>query len=240
MALLFGYQANALFADTGFEHQVLYDRVDLMQAAVRNWHNNSFQIIRVKNEKLNSLPDEIRRSKFYPSFKARYCTRKFKIEPCDDHLRQYESEPDGVELMIGLNAEEAELRTGNQGDLPFVRYTYPLVDLGINRAKCEEILNAADLHPNFPPYMKRGGCKGCYYKSKKEYAAMALYVPSEFDEVVQIEEDIQDVRTKKYHVIDSIPNLKAFKAQATSTLFTKEEMYPVINAASSCGIFCNR
>lgn len=238
MAILFGDRANAIFSDTGSKHQELYNQLDGVEQKIRAFHNNDFRVIKVKNEKYESLEEHIREGKFFPSFKRRFCTRMFKIEPIDNYLKQYKEE--GVTLMIGLNADEADKRTGNHGLLPFVKYTYPLVELGITRKMCMDILSSADIVPNFPPYMQRGGCKFCYYKSKKEYAAMVLMNPKEFDEVVALEEDIQDKREKHYHIIDSIPNLKEFKKQAQSVLFSAEEMYPVINTDTSCGVFCNR
>ncbi len=238
MAILFGDRANAIFSDTGSEHKELYNQLDAVEQKIKTFHNNDFEIIKVRNENYISLEGYIREYKFFPSFKARFCTAMFKIEPIDNYLRQYKEE--GVTLMIGLNADEADKRTGNHGLLPFVKYTYPLVELGITRKMCKEILAAADIATNFPPYMQRGGCKFCYYKSKKEYAAMALINPDEFDEVVALEEDIQDKREKRFHIINSIPNLKEFKKQAQAVLFSSEEMYPVINNDTSCGVFCNR
>jgi hypothetical protein len=116
------------------------------------------------------LQDYILLRSFYPGFAARFCTRLFKIAPIDNFLKGFDS----PEIMIGLNADEAENRTGNHGLLPHVNYSYPLIDAGINRAGCYTILKGGGISPEFPPYMRRGGCKGCYYKSKKEYAAMAI------------------------------------------------------------------
>lgn len=238
MALLFGNKADAIFSDTGSEHDELYKQLESVEKVIRDFHGNDFKIIKVKNQEHESLESYIRDSSYFPSFKARFCTRMFKIEPIDNYLRRYKDE--GVELMIGLNADEQDMRTGNHGLLPFVNYSYPLADNGITREMCYQILDAGGIRPNFPPYMQRGGCKFCYYKSKKEYAAMALMNEKEFDEIVSLEEDIQDKRDKFFHIIDSIPRLKDFKRHAQSVLFDTDEMYPIINNVSKCGVFCNR
>lgn len=239
MCVLFGNKADAIFADTGFEHAELYKQIDRVEKFAREFHGNDFQVIRVRNEK-ETLPESIVRQKFYPSFKSRFCTRQFKIEPIDNFLRQFESE--GAELMIGLNAEEGNARTGNHGLLPFVKYSYPLFDAGINRAKCIEILNAAGLKPDFPPYMKRGGCIGCYYKSKKEYAAMALLAPDEFEKVAALEEAIQDQRGVHYGIRDGIHNMREFgeAVRAQYRLFDLEDIYATVNDSTPCGVFCQR
>lgn len=238
MALIYGGSADALFADTGSEHQALYDQLDDVERKIREFHKNDFKIIKVKNSKYDSLEDYIRFSKFFPSFRSRFCTRMFKIEPIDDYLRQFEDE--GVELMIGLNADEKDKRTGNYGLLPFVKYKHPLADNGLTREACIKILKKADLFPDFPPYMQRGGCKFCYYKSKKEYKAMAILNESEFDDIIKLEEGIQDERKDYYHIIPGIENLRDFKSNSKAILFNKEDLYRKSELRTPCGVFCNR
>jgi len=241
MAVLFGNKADAIFADTGAEHEALYQQFDEIESTIKEFHSNDFRIIRVRqanaeNTGINNLIDYIKHRKYFPSFKARYCTRLFKIEPIDSFLRQF----DEVELMIGLNADEANLRTGNHGLLSHVKYSYPLVEHGISRAMCKRILQSIGLQPNFPAYMQRGGCKCCYFKSKKEFEAMAILNEKEYDEVAELEQEVQDKRSKFFHLIDNIPNLKDFKRKVQSVLFKPEEIYPVINDATNCGVFCKR
>jgi len=242
MCMLFGNKADGIFADTNYEHKPIYDRIEKVEQAVRKFHGNDFKIIKVKRDG-ETLPEYIQSAKFYPSFQQRFCTRMFKIEPIDNYLKQFKEE--GATLLIGLNADEIgegvdDPRTGNHGNLPFIKYSYPLADNGITRKMCIEILKSVNLEPKFPPYMQRGGCIGCYYKSKKEFEAMAILSPDEYDIVAELEESIQDERGKFYHIIDSIPNMKDFKRHAQSILFDPSEIYPVINNASKCGVFCNR
>jgi len=239
MCLLFGANADAIFADTGFEHKKLYERLDTVESKIKDFHSNEFKIHRIKS-KHGTLPEYIEKTKFYPSFRSRYCTRMFKIEPIDEFLKQYESE--GVELMIGLNADEEKSRTGNHGNLPFVQYSYPLIKNGLTRKDCENLLNKADLHPNFPVYMRRGGCVGCFYKSAKEYEAMIHLSPDEFDKVMELEETIQDRRGEFYRIKSDMPRMSEFKKNILSQpyLFDAASIYSVINNETRCGVFCNR
>lgn len=240
MCVLFGDKADAIFADTGFEHQQIYDRIELVEKWVQNFHRPDFKIHKVKNKKYGTLPEYIKSSHFYPNFKTRYCTRMFKIEPIDNYLKQFKDE--GAEIMVGLNYDEIDLRTGSHGLLPFVKYSYPLADNRISREGCYIILDKAGLRPNFPPYMKRGGCIGCYFKSEKEYEAMALLNPKEFQEVQDIEEHINancDKRNKRFTILKK-RSMAEIKQNATTSLFKPEDMYPVINTMTKCGVFCNR
>ena len=109
MCVLFGNKADAIFADTGFEHQQIYDRIEIVEKWVQKFHRPDFKIYKVKNEKDGTLPEYILKSHFYPNFKTRYCTRMFKIEPINKYLKQFENE--GVEVMIGLNADKVGQRT---------------------------------------------------------------------------------------------------------------------------------
>lgn len=243
MALMFGNKANGIFADTGWEHPELYAALDKVEAKVREFHGNDFRIIRVQQKDAEgtgetTLQGYIAARRYYPSPWARFCTRLFKIEPIDDYLRQFEA--DGAEIMIGLNAEEGDQRTGNHGLIPFVKYSYPLYEAGVTRAMCIAMLKAAGIEPNFPPYMRRGGCVGCPYKSKAEYQAMAVLDPERYDEVANLEASIQDRRDKFFHVVSGIPNLRDFKRHAQSQLFNPDEVYATINDATKCGVFCNR
>lgn len=237
MCVLFGNKADAIFADTGFEHKEIYERIDAVEKWCKAFHGNTFEVHKISNQQHGTLIDYIRSSKFYPSFKSRYCTRMFKIEPIDDFLEQFKV--GGVELMIGLNADEIDLRTGNHGNKPFVNYSYPLADNGITRAMCLSILDKVGLRPKFPAYMQRGGCIGCYYKSKKEYEAMALLNPIEFKIVEDLEKSIQD-RREEFFSIRRGETMEQLRSRVSMMLFKPEEIYPVINTATNCGVFCNR
>lgn len=152
MCILFGKEATPIFADTKFEHKEMYERIGLVEKVLKIIHGEDFEIIRVCNAK-EGLPEYIRRHKFYPSPVARFCTRVFKIEPIDKFL----SKQGDCELLIGLNADEADDREGNYGLCKNVTYTYPLIDLGMSRRDCEVLLMEHGLMPEFPSYMKRGG-----------------------------------------------------------------------------------
>jgi hypothetical protein len=237
MCVLFGGKADAIFADTGFEHQQIYDRIELVEYWCKSFHRQDFHIHIIKNSEYGSLIDYIKEAKFYPNFQSRYCTRMFKIEPIDDFLEQFKEE--GVELMIGLNADEIEMRGGNHGNKKFVQYSYPLADNGLNRDACIDILNKVNIAPVFPPYMKRGGCVGCYYKSKREYEAMALLNPEEFKIVEELEVNIQDKRRDFFSILPGI-KMSQIRENVSNLLFKPEDIYPVINNVTKCGVFCNR
>ncbi len=242
MCVLFGGDADGIFADTGFEHKLIYEQIDRVELWCKEFHRKDFKIHKIKS-KYGTLPERIRNIAFYPSWNTRYCTREFKIEPIDEYLKQYKDE--GVVLYIGLNVDEIEQRTRNHGNKKFIKYEYPLADNGINRNGCKIILNKAGLLPKFPAYMQRGGCIGCFYKSIKEYEAMSLLSSDEFSIVENLENELQTLtkddrmRQKKYTIHNGI-SMSEIRKRASNGLFKPEEIYPEINNVTQCGVFCNR
>lgn len=70
---------------------------------------------------------------------------------------------------------------------------------------------------------------------------MAQLSPDEFDDVVSIERDIQDVRGKFYSIRKNIPSMDELGKLARSSMFDAEEMYDEYDLPETpCGVFCNR
>ena len=244
MCILYGEDAKAIWADTGAEHELMYERIDKVEAEIKLIHPN-FEIIRVKGKakhkdiQYDNLEDLAVAYKFMPSPSARYCTRFFKIEPIDEYLKSVGE----CELMIGLNADEWNSREGNWGLNENVHYLYPLVDDGHTRDDCEEILLEYGLHPNMPVFMLRGGCKFCPYKRKREYKAMFYLNRKEFNQVKKFENKIQDSRKKFYSIMGNGQSMQQLEDECNSTLFTGEqitELYKSLKKETSCGAFCHR
>lgn len=68
---------------------------------------------------------------------------------------------------------------------------------------------------------------------------MALLNPREFKIVEDLENDIQD-RRKEFFSILKGKTMKQIKSDVSNMLFNPEEIYPTINNATKCGVFCNR
>lgn len=242
MCVLYGKGATAVFTDTGSEHAAMYQRIDYVEKRLIDIHKGDFKLIRLmanvtaKGEKVHSLTDYVLRMQFFPSGADRFCTSRFKIAPLDAFLKPLGS----VELLIGLNADEID-RDGNHGLLSNVKYCYPLQDDGYTRQDCVDILSKYDLKPDFPAYMRRGGCIFCPFKSKKEYAAMVHLAPDEINLVRKLEENCQDKRGKYYRIRQNMPSMADFINTEKNNLFG--DLAPYYDASEeqySCGVFCHR
>lgn len=238
MCVLYGRGATAIWCDTGAEHDLMYDRIDYVEKRLKEIHEGDFDLVRVKSENYISLEDYVIKYKFMPSPIRRYCTGIFKIKPIDEFLEQQGD----CELMIGFNVNE-EGRTGNLEKLDNVNYTYPLIEDGLTREECEAILQDANLHPNFPAYMSRGGCRMCFFKSEKEYKALWYLNRNEFNSLIEFEDKYQDNRTKFYAIMPSGKSLRQLAKECEQEMFKDDiiEMYKQIKReAKSCGAFCHR
>lgn len=244
MCILYGDKAKGIWADTGSEHKPMYERIHKLEDEIRKIHPG-FEIIKLKGAakhkgiEYDTLEKLAVAYKFMPSGQARYCTRYFKIEPIDKYLK----EQGECELMIGLNVDEENSREGNWGLNENVKYLYPLIEDGYTRQDCEEILNEHGLHPNMPPYMMRGGCRMCFFKSEKEYKAMYYLAKEEFLEVMAFEESIQDKRQKFYSIMGNGKSLRQLmvECQREKLMFDEiETLYKSLKKETSCGAFCHR
>lgn len=244
MCILYGKGATALFADGKAEHEKMYERLKYVEEKIKGIHDGEFELKVLngkgshKGNEFTSLEDLIVSYKYMPSGQVRFCTRIFKIEPIDNFL----SEQGECELMIGLNADEENSREGNWGLKTNVKYSYPLADAGLTREDCEAILDSYGLHPNMPPYMLRGGCRMCFFKSEKEYRAMYFLNRQEFNEVMAFEEQIQDKRQKFYSIMGNGKSLRQLAKECDSMMsFNYEELYADYKrTGTSCGAFCMR
>lgn len=242
MCLLYGNGATAIFTDTGSEHAEMYNRIDKVEKALKEYHNGDFQLLRLRGEvtahgrKVSTLTEYVEEMRFFPSAGNRFCTSRFKIGPMDKFLKgQGESE-----LLIGLNADETD-REGNHGLLANVNYRYPLQEDGYTRQDCVDMLEKYGLKPDFPAYMRRGGCIFCPFKSKKEYAAMVHLAPDEINLVKVLEEKAQDARGKYYRIRSNMPTMADFIETEKNNLFG--DLSPYYDASEeqySCGVFCHR
>lgn len=242
MCLLYGKGATAIWVDTGAEHKEMYDRIDYTEQKLKEYHQGNFELIRLKanakykGEYYQSLEDYIVAIKFMPSQQRRFCTIEFKIKPIDNFLSQ-----EDCELLIGFNYDE-QGRTGNLEKKSNIKYSYPLIENGLTRDDCEDILRINNLHPKFPVYMLRGGCRMCFFKSEKEYRAMYHLNRNEFNEVMKFEETIQDQRKKFYSIMGNGKSLRQLAKECETELFDDvKSLYDAYKKdGKSCGAFCRR
>ncbi len=214
-----------IFSDTGDEFPQVYEHLNKMESVL------NIEIIKIMEDQ--TLGEYEIEQKFFPSYKERFCTRMFKIEPIEKHLAKYKP----FELAIGLRADEN--RKGNKEDYAI----YPLKEL--NMVKCDvlTICQAYDLVPQYPWYMSRGGCYSCFFKSKRELMALAKYEPELFNNLIEREETIQDKRKKYYYMFDKFTRtLRQVKKEVdrVEQIEMFNEKGKLTYETEDCGLFCRK
>lgn len=258
LCLLYGKGATALFSDTGNEEPEMYERLNLVESFMKAHHAGDFNLVRVKpnakykNEYYSTLQDLANAYGYFPSSQSRYCTRILKIEPIDNYLK----EQGECELMIGLNADEILDRTGNLSTLENVKYTTPLSDDGYSRLDCINILSEYGIQPDFPPYMKRGGCRLCFFRGKKEAKAKYFFNKEGFLEDMQFEIDLNENGKRKLNKAGSAKKFFGInqgfplgyqsiihECEQEISMYGLEQMksfYTNVGDHKTCGLFCHR
>jgi len=257
MCLLYGKGAKAIVCDTGDEEPEMYERWDFVENAMKVIHDGDFELIRIKpygiakGQEFNSLIELSLIWGIWASPMRRFCTLKTKIEPIDNYLKGLGE----CELMIGLNADEINLRTGNLSTLKNVLYTTPLATDGYSRQDCIDKLKEYGLEPNFPPYMQRGGCRKCFFRGKKEAKAKYFFNREGFLEDQQFEIKLNEIGTRKitksgrkkfYGINSAFPSGYQSiidECEEEIAMFGLDEMksqYKNITEHKTCGVFCHR
>jgi len=226
-----------VFTDTGWEFPELYEQIEKFERITGR------RIIKITPSE--SLPDYIHRTKYLPGFGSRFCTRIYKIEALNKRLGRF-AKYYKVILCVGLRADEPPAqRVGNLTNMPNLSIRYPLREAGIDKAGVDRICEKHRLMPQYPVYMLRGGCMGCYQKRKSEVKAMAVLCPEILDKLQALEEAIQDERGKFAVMFSGIKfagkQMSIREIRRQPTLFDLKPYYTdAATMNSPCGIFCNR
>lgn len=133
---------------------------------------------------ISSLYERCWESRMVPSFMRRWCTDRFKIRP----LQKYFRAP--AFSLIGIDAGEA--KRAKIVTRKKIENRYPLVEAGINRAGCIEIIKAHDL-----PVPPRSGCFICPFQSVAQWKKLRYDYPDLFCKVVQLEQRNIDYRIER-------------------------------------------
>lgn len=184
----------AIFADTGFEPQRVYDYLDYLKKL-----NLSIPIIVVSGG--NLLEDVIRNATTGSGFASvpfytpsngreamlrRQCTREYKVTPITKKLRELmgylprQRIKEKCELWIGISMDEIMRAKPNREH--WIENTWPLIDKRMTREQCKEWLEKCGF-----PEPPKSACIGCPYHDNAMWRDMKENHPEEFEEAVKFE-----------------------------------------------------
>lgn len=197
----------AVFADTGDEPAWVYETLERMTEwagergirvdRVAKDHSLSESVELGKREgkrfvsvPLYTLDPESERE----GMLRRQCTREFKIEVIEKHVRKLMGfEPRQVMkgkvdamAMLGISIDEATRMRPNRTS--WITNWWPLVALGLSRQDCERVIEDAGL-----PQPGKSSCVYCPYHSDAFWLDLKENHPDEWDEAVAFDETIRDM-----------------------------------------------
>lgn len=142
---------------------------------------------RLTKEGSRSLPIPVRMSNGAPG--TRSCTMDFKLRVLQRWHRQHgASAASPTTVGIGFSVDEIE-RIGNARPRDYETVEYPLIDLGLNRADCSNIIQTAGL-----PVPPKSACWFCPMHRPSTWREMRRDKPAQFQAAVDLERLLNDRR----------------------------------------------
>lgn len=131
-----------------------------------------------------TLKSAITKEKMLPNFRARFCTRKLKIEPYEAFLRE-QAAAGPVVSYVGLRADEPAREGGIYSHIDGVVMRFPLREWGYDDPQVLRELGERGI--NVPP---RTDCALCYHQRIGEWFVLWRDHPDLFEEGVQLEKEM--------------------------------------------------
>lgn len=143
---------------------------------------------RLVKEGSRSLPIPVRMSNGAPG--TRSCTADFKIRVIAKWVKAHgASEANPADVLIGISTDEME-RAARRREAPYERTVYPLLDLGLDRSACAQIICDAGL-----PVPPKSSCYFCPFHRPQAWAEMRRDEPDLFEKSAQLEDLLNERRT---------------------------------------------
>jgi hypothetical protein len=122
------------------------------------------------------------------------CTEHYKIDPMRRELRRYMEvkhgvsagclRPGMVESWIGFAADE--WHRCSESDVQYIRFRYPLIEMGMDRAKV-----VGYFLKNSLPVPPRSVCLACFSNGLKHYQEMYMDRPDDWERAVEVDNAVE-------------------------------------------------
>ncbi|MEU3553375.1 hypothetical protein [Streptomyces fragilis] len=191
----------AIFADTGWEPQAVYDHLDRLEREIAN--PAGIPILRVSSGNIRddaldpdhrfaSMPLYILNPDGRPGMTRRQCTGEYKIKPIKRKIRELLGYPHPVripkdvfvEQWVGISTDE--FHRAKDSDVKYMRNRHPLIDLGWSRDDCVRYLTSIGLADT-----PKSSCLGCPFHGNAQWRHIRDNSPKEWEDVVAFDAAIR-------------------------------------------------
>lgn len=164
----------------------------------------------------------------------RNCTTYWKVKVIDRWAKANGATlKQRIPIGIGISTDEAHrMRTDDPKRDRYTIKEYPLIDLGLRRGDCVDIIEGAGL--KIPP---KSSCWFCPYKVDRDWAELRRKHPALFDKAIDLEETIQAKRAK-FGKRDDVylwwrgKSLKEFDLVESKNMFDDDDDAELMNCES--------
>jgi hypothetical protein len=120
---------------------------------------------------------------------SRGCTRDYKIRPIGKWLKSHGASPETPAIVcIGISTDEIH-RANRKRAEPYENPVFPLLDLGLNRADCVQLIESAGW-----PNPGKSSCYFCPFHRPQMWSEMRRDEPELFQSSVELERTMNDRR----------------------------------------------
>ena len=207
----------ALFADTGWEPQAVYDHLKWLKTQVSfeirtvsagNIKENLRQGIMPNKSKFIGIPVFIDKNDGGNGIMRRQCTAEYKLKPIHQELRKIlELKPRQpvpkdikVEMWVGISVDEIVRQKPSQEE--WIEKKFPLIDNGLSRAQLHQWFQKHYPDRTLP----KSACIGCPYHSDGIWKDMKENDPDSFMDAVQMDIELRS----NPNITALVPDAKAF------------------------------
>jgi hypothetical protein len=190
----------AIFADPGWQHQAVYQRVEqlapIAAAAGIPLYQVSVGDVRIDaldpGRRYASMPLWYRSPAGHDATARRQCVSRYKTRPIKAHIRSLLGYPPPARVPRGIYAELAvglaadETGRARDPDVRYLQFTYPLADLGWTTADCLRYLI-----PHGMGGAPLSGCLGCPYNGNRWWRYLRDHEPGHWADVVAFDHAIR-------------------------------------------------
>ena len=191
----------AIFADTQDEPQWVYEHLEKL----KEWSPIRIDVVTAGHLSEHMIArNQGRRKRFaaIPAFTTgsdgaaaplqRQCTREYKIDPIEKHVRKLmgykprQRIKEKATAMIGISLDEATRMKPSR--TKWIENTYPLIDSGLRRSDCISIIEAEGFQAP-----KKSSCIFCPYHSDSFWLDIRENHPTEWLRAVEIDAAIRNM-----------------------------------------------
>ena len=206
--------AHAIFSDTGWEPQNVYNHLQWLTPILEN---AGIQVHIVKKGNLRQdtlttgrikIPVHMKHEGAGSGMSMRQCTYDYKIAPIQRKQREligiaykqrWKEEHGTIINLMGISVDEIQRAKTNP--VKYIDNEFPLLDLRMKRTDCLAWLNK---HGYSAP---RSACIGCPYHSNDEWRRIKQN-PTEWADAVQFDHALRTIQTKMQSTMYLHPSCK--------------------------------